>query len=471
MKSGIIYIASSLILMAGLFGCAVHQHTEPDPGQLPRQFSQVPEQVVSPGYLDGWWVFFGDPQLSEFVAKVLAQNLDIAQGIARLAQVEATTRGAGASRLPSLFLEGQASRDSLPGPTGTVTGSNFRLSLAAAYELDLWQKHQSLRDAAGAEMQAAREDVKSLYLSVSATSADLYYLAVSLQGQVDLAGRIVESFRQTKQRVAERYRLGLVSALDLYQAEQSVNAALLARTDLEGKLAVARHGLAVLLGEFPRPGLLALKAEMPSLVASLPVGLPADLLTRRPDIQAARLRVAARDERVGAALADRFPSINLMAAYGRSGSSLGSPLSETFWNLIAGLTQPLFDGGRLRAEVDRNRAALDEALAGYRQVVLRAVREVEDALVANRQTEERLVILQEQAVVTGGALRLAEDGYFQGLNDYLPVLTAQRSFLETEKQLLEVRRQLLADRVSLVRALGGEWMEATLRERLDQSTN
>ena len=178
-------------------------------------------------------------------------------------------------------------------------------------------------------------------------------------------------------------------------------------------------------------------------------------------------RVEAADYRVAVAIADRFPSISLSAGYGSLRQDVAAGLLKgEFWSLLGNLALPLVDGGRRRAEVDNKEAALREAVAGYQEKVLTAFQEVEDALINNYATEQRVEWLADTARATEATLRLSTDRYLAGLVDYLPVLTAQRTDFEVSSRLLAARRQLLADRISLARALGGDWMRDQLNSRL-----
>jgi outer membrane protein TolC len=206
-------------------------------------------------------------------------------------------------------------------------------------------------------------------------------------------------------------------------------------------------------------------AKLPELWTVISGGMPADLLQKRPDIEAALLQVEAQDERLAAAIADRFPTFNLMGTYGVSWLDFGSISSGHFWSLLASASQPIIDGGRRKAEEERNRAALQESLANYRQTVLIAFQEVEDGLSDSRASSERLKLLKEQEAVSDANVRVARDGYYYGINDYLPVLIAERQFFDVQIQVINARRQLITDRISLVRALGGDWMEEYMTQK------
>lgn len=457
------------LLLPALAACTLHQPQAATlPAAIPPTYIEGGASVLPPS--ERWWESFVDPRLNTLVEAALVANLDLAQAFARLEQTEALVVSARSAELPAVNLDGAAGRGRQAGPTGAgaVTADSYRLSAAASFELDLWRKLASRTEAARLEAAASREDVKTLYLSLSARVADLYFLAVEQRAQLALADRSIAAFADTLGRVEMRYREGLVPALDVYQSRQNLSAAQSRRPLFANTLAATEHALAVLLGRYPEGGLAAPLAELPNEPAAFSTGIPAQLLSRRPDIAAALLRLRASDERIAVAIADRFPSFSLVGSYGGASSELSELLrsGNLFWSLLLDLAQPVFDGGRRSAEVDRNRALFRESLARYHQSVLGAFQEVEDALAANRTTAERIAFLAQREEASRAALRLALDRYLQGLSDYLPVLTAQALQFDAESQLLSARRQLLADRISLARALGGEWMEKELERRM-----
>ncbi|WP_429885466.1 efflux transporter outer membrane subunit [Geoalkalibacter halelectricus] len=465
MRPRSLWLLSLLILLSG---CAGRPAPVADPVPAPpAEFRQLQGQASQPAATTPWWESFDDPALAELMAVAFADNLDLAQAVARLEQSEALLRTARAGLLPRLDLQGQLRREKTPGLFGEHTGTSYNLSLAAAYELDLWQKIANQERAAGLDRDATAAETQTLLLSLSARLADLYYLAAEQRSQLQLTDANIAAFADTLARVESRYRQGLVPALDVYQARQNLDAARARRPQFERGLALAEHALAVLLGNYPGDLPAASLIELPETPAAFPAGLPSELLARRPDVGAALLRVAAADARLAAAVAERFPSFNLLAGYGYSRTAfVTGDLSGTFWNLIFNAAQPLFDAGRRKAEVARHEALVRERLAAYHGQVLAAFQEVEDALAANRTSEEQIVRLAAQRRTTEAALRLALDGYLAGLSDYLPVLAAQSAQLDSDSRLLEARRRLISDRISLARALGGAWMADTLDQRL-----
>ncbi len=454
-----------------LSGCSVHHIRDgTPPGTLPSRFSGSPKGIAGKILPGRWWEIFGDRKLNSLMDEAFAGNLDLRIAYSRLEQARASARKEGAGKFPSLDLSGQTGRQSTPGLIRSSTGDTYGLSGAARYEIDLWEKIASRKNAALLEVEASREDVESLYLTLSAQIADLYYLAVTQRAQIALTDRTIASFNDTLTRVTRRYHEGLVSALDVYQARQNLFAAKAGRPIFEETLAETEHELSILLGHYPGERVSGDLASLPSIPESFPAGIPSQVLEERPDVKAALMRVKASDERVAAAIADRFPSFDLTGNYGYSSTStVVGNISGILWNFLLNLAQPLVDGGRRKAEVKRTDAQFQEALSTYQKAVLTALKEVEDALSKNRTTEERIDHLKRQVDASGGSLRLSKDRYLQGLSDYLPVLTAQGSDFTARSNLLDAQRQLISDRITLARSLGGRWMEDELKRRVHLS--
>lgn len=459
--------ALTMLLSACLLaGCSLHRVQEITPSvTIPDSYLEEAPPAATDA-VDSWWTLFDDPRLDALMEEAFTGNLDLEAAIARLEQLQAIGRISNAGRRPTLSIEGQASREKSPGFFGDNEGSSYRLSAAAAFEIDLWKKLASRRNAARLEAEASVEEVHALYLGLSARLADLYYLAAEQRSQLELTGHTVASFAETLAMVERRYREGLVPALDVYQARQNLAAARARRPQLEASLARAEHALSVLVGRYPESGTGEV-AILPTIPEAFSAGLPSELIARRPDVQSSLLQVQASDQRIAAAIAERFPSFNLIGSYGRSSSAFSTgDITGSFWSVAASLLQPVIDGGRRRAETDRSRAEFRQRLAGYRQAVLTAFQEVEDALVSNRTGEQRIVLLKERAVAAEAALRLSKDRYRQGLSDYLPVLTSQGLHFDAQSRLLEARRLLISERIGLARALGGRWMKPELATRL-----
>jgi NodT family efflux transporter outer membrane factor (OMF) lipoprotein len=406
-----------------------------------------------------WWEAFEDPALDSLMERAFRENLDLAQAYARMEQARAAAREAGAKRLPSLTANAAAGRVRQVTGAGPLETDSYQTSVGASYELDLWGKMRSKTRAAALESMAAEEALKAAYMGVSAEIAELYYTSVEQKAQLKLSGLTIESLDRIRQSVELRYRAGVVTALDLYLARQNLATASTRRPTLEVALETAEAGLALAIGNAPGEASIVTPDTLPE-PPEFPTEIPSDILKRRPDVQAALRSLEAKDYRVAAAVADRFPSFSLTASYGGASGELGEILKSPniFWNALVKLAMPIIDGGRRSAASDKARAAMRESLAAYRKAVLSALGDVHIALIRNQKSTER-ILLMEQAVRAGvNTLRVAEAQYLQGITDYINVLSAQQQLAASRSSLLTSRRQLISDRIQLARALGGNWM-------------
>ncbi|PLX86872.1 MAG: hypothetical protein C0618_08220 [Desulfuromonas sp.] len=459
-------LATHCLCLVLLTACSLHTPHELIAPEPPDQYIEQSSSATSASP-DSWWLSFNDPHLNRLMDELFAGNLELKQAFARLEQSRALLSASNSSRYPTLNLEGQKGRSQQPQLVGDATTDSWQVAASAAFEIDLWNRLASQHDAAAQDVSASIEDTKTLYLSLSAQLASLYYQVIGQRAQLALADQTIESFKETLSLVENRYKKGLVGSIDVYQARQSLSQVRANRHASESALAISEHAIAVLLGRYPDRQSAGDLHILPPVPDMFPTGLPADLLAQRPDLQAQLHRVAAADARIATAIAERFPRINLIGSYGRSHQEVTSGLIEgNFWNFLGQLTVPLLDAGRRKAEVTRSRAALDQAVSRYRQQVLIAFREVEDALTRNRTTELRITQLAATKRMTEATLRLARQRYRSGLTDYLPVLVAQRSNFDTHSQLLSARQQLLTERITLARALGGQWMNDHITQRL-----
>ncbi len=261
-------------------------------------------------------------------------NLDIVQAYERLQQSLAIADKAGASRGPVLNIESSGTRARQAG----ATTNTFKLSAAASFEIDLWNKLGSKGSAAQLDSLAYKEDLKSLYISITAQIADLYFLAVEQRAQIALSDNTIQSYQETLDKVDKRYRQGLVPSIDLYQARQNLSSAKAQLPVFEQNLATTLNALSVLTGRFPDTKIGGSSKEL-NCVPKFSIGIPSELLSKRPDIRAAYIRLNADDKRVGAAVADRFPSFNLVGTYG--GASTAS------YQLFADLQKDGFEASYL----------------------------------------------------------------------------------------------------------------------------
>jgi NodT family efflux transporter outer membrane factor (OMF) lipoprotein len=443
---------------------------------VPDQWESNPD--VEAGAVErDWWTAFADPELDAVVAEALEHNYDIQAAAARVDAAAAVAKISGADLYPTLDLQVGATRQKqnfiglpIPGddiPSATFT--SYGVSVATTWEVDLWGRIRSGAKAAVADLQSAQALLAGVRLSVAGQAAKAWFAVGEARRQVDLSDNTVRAFRKTSERVRARYERGLRPSLDYRLALANLagaEAELEARRD---RLQISTRQLEILLGRYPEDA-IAGSEDLPPPPDDVPAGLPATLVSRRPDLVVAERRLAAADSRVAAAKAARYPRLALTASGGTATQELSDLVNGDFsvWSLAANLLQPIFQGGRLKANVDLSKANAEELTALYVQDVLLAFGEVESILASGEiltREERALVTASEQSAA---AQRLAEDRYDQGLEDIVTVLDAQRRALLAESSLLAVRRLRLENRVDLYLALGGGF-DASDVEMIDRS--
>jgi NodT family efflux transporter outer membrane factor (OMF) lipoprotein len=354
----------------------------------------------------------------------------------------------------------QKTRFAFQGTEFTQQLNQFSVSIGAAYEVDLWRRMANAGDAAALDALAVRDDVESIAITLAAEVAEAWFDLIAQRAQHKLISGQIETNETYLELVRLRFEKGLASALDVFQQRQQLVSTRAQLKLIESVIELHQHRLAVLAGAPPQGFAATTGDTLPPPPAAVPgTGLPADLLERRPDVRAARRRVEAADYRVAAAVADRLPALRLRGSTSLQSSSLADFIASPLWSIIASVTAPLLDGGRRAAEVERNRAVVEERLMGYGQVMLQAMVEVESALMQERQQLAYITDLEEAVELADATLREAQARYRQGLIDYLPVLAALQGLQRAELSLLLARRQLLSYRIQLCRALGGGWTQ------------
>ncbi len=450
------------IVFALVAGCSPHRVTEnpKPPSSLPAQYAEKPADNAKQ-LPEQWWKSFGDSRLNALVARALGGNFQLRGAWARLKQANAVLAQTNSGKWPQLNLDASAGRSSqrleFQGTEFTDTNNQFRASAGAAYEVDLWRRLGSQSSAAKLDQMAIRDDVEAIATSVAAEISETWFDMTSQQAQLKLLTAQIETNERLLELVKLRFRHGLVSALDVYQQRQQLVATRAQLALANSALGALGHRLTVLVGYAQSGAEVRPSEALPELPPLPGVGVPADLLERRPDVRAARRRVEAADYRVAAAVADRLPGLRLSGSTSLQDSKLSQLIAKPLWSILAAVTAPLIDGGRRRAEVRRNKAIVEEQVANYGQVMLQAMTEVESALVQERGQLSYVSELTKQVEIAKASLREAQSRYRAGLSDYLRVLSSLQALQQTEIALLQAQRQMFSFRVQLCRALGGSW--------------
>jgi multidrug efflux system outer membrane protein len=458
-----------IVIVLLLLGACALRPPDRGPGPVtPGRFAEDGEAAA--GWPDaGWWEGFGSAELDRFVKSALAANTDLVAAAARLRQADAQVRVAGAGLLPTLEADAgtgatRTSSEARAQGGGPSISNSYDAGLRAAWELDLWGRNRAALASARAAAAADLFDRDGVALTVASSVADTYFQVLSARDRLRIAQANLDNARRVLELVEVRVANGAATPLELAQQRTQVATQSATIPSLRQQERQAVNALALLLA---RP-LVGFEVEAQSLRDLRPVpvlaGLPSEMLQRRPDIAAAEARLDAAAADVTAARAALYPSLNLTANAGVESDALLAILSRG--NVISiGLSAlaPIFEGGRLRAQVELSEAQRLELIEAYRGAVLEALADVEDALNAVRRTREREAALATAATEARRAFALAEAQYRAGAIGLLELLDAQRTLFSTEDSLASARFDRLSGLADLYRALGGGWSEESAR--------
>jgi NodT family efflux transporter outer membrane factor (OMF) lipoprotein len=414
-----------------------------------------------------WWVRFGDPELDTLERKALADSPTLALAGARLAQARSTLDAATAGRYPQLGLNMRDSRQRISEnrPLTNYNSANFSTiqndyvaSLAVSYEADLFGRVQRSIEAVRASAEQSQADLENARLLLTADLATAYFNLRALDTELDVVSRSLGLQQRVLELAKARHDLGATSGLDVAQQQALVDSTLTQVDILNKQRAQFEHAIATLTGT-PAPVFSLAPRVKPAAPPSVPIGIPSDVLERRPDVAAAERAMAAANAQIGVATAAFYPSVTLNGAYG--GESRAFPAlfdaSSLLWSLGASLSQPLFDGGRIRANLESARAGYDATVANYRRTVLTAMQEVEDGITGMALLERAHAQSLKAVDSATKVFELATIRYEGGVATHLDVITAEQALLTAERQAAQLLGQRLVIAVFLIKALGGDW--------------
>ena len=470
-----LFPALPLVALAFLAGCAVGpDYKRPEATTIPPAYAGAtngwkvaePQAQVPKG---NWWEIFGDTELSDLESQAATANQQLKAAVARFAEARAQIDVARSGLFPNVTVSGSATRQrtspNAPAGTGKRLGTastfnDFSVPLDLSYEVDLWGRVRRSVESARAQGQASADDVEAIKLAIQAEVAMDYFALRALDSQRAVLNSSVEVFTKSLQLTRNRRAGGVVSDLDVAQAQTVLKTTQAQLPAVGLKRAQFEHALALLVGQ-PASTFRIPERALSAAPSLIPPGLPSELLERRPDIAAAERRMAAANASIGVAKAAFFPTIQLNGLAGLESLDAGTLFngSSRLWAVGPSLTLPLFEGGRLRAGLRLAKAAYDEMVATYRQSVLTAFSEVEDnlaaqALLADEYSEESDALLAARK-----QLEIANNRYRDGLITYLEVATAESTALNVEFAAVQLHGQQLVAAVTLIKSLGGGWPE------------
>lgn len=457
------YPAPAILGLALLSGCAaVGPNYQRPEVSLPPDYSEAAGEAVTttaPVQRD-WWRLFHDSTLDGLMEQALNDNQDLQMAISRVEEAEALVREAQSVFYPTVDLEaGQTRTRSAKTVTSSPVVQNTNvLALSTAFELDVWGKLRRANEAALAQALATRYARDTVQLSIAGLVSNSYLALRAYDAQLAVTVATIESREGSLDIVRNRVDAGLTPPLDLHQAEGSLAAAKAQLATLRRQRALVEHQLGVLTGD---PGLTIAPGDLSQLPVPPvpPPGLPSQLLEARPDIQQAEQELVAANAEIGVAKAAYYPTISLTGTLGTQSPELSNLFTSpaNLWSLGWGLVTPVFEGGRISAQVDQVTAHRQQVVANYRKTVQTAFQEVNDALVSLRESANGEQAEAEQVAAAKKALDLAKIRYDAGYSSYLEVLDSERTVNEALLSYIATRQTRLTAAVDLFKALGGGW--------------
>ena len=419
--------------------------------------------------IERWWTQFNDPQLTTLIEEALAANLDLRLAVARIDEARANLRLARSSLYPSLDADFGASRArrsqstdfAFPGPQISNT---FSGGLQASYEVDLWGRLASGRNAAQAQLLATRYSAETVRTSLAAQVASTYFSLRAFDAELQIARDTLGTRSENVKLFKQRFDAGLVGDYEVRLSEAELSTVAAVIPALERAIAQSETALAVLAGRSARAVYTPVVARDKDLATTaialeVPPGLPADLLARRPDIRQAEANLVAASARIDEARAQYFPSLILTGRFGGESSDLSDLFSAParVWSIAGSLLQPIIAAGRIGAQVDAATSRRNQAEIGYVQSVQAAFRDAHDALVAHRSARDVFVAQDQRRTQLIDALRLSDLRYRSGYSSFIDVLDNQRNLLDAERARVNALRDRQTALVDLYKALGGGW--------------
>jgi multidrug efflux system outer membrane protein len=470
-------------LLAGvLAGCAVGPDYVQPKLPVPQKWSEAPaKNRVAP--LAEWWKTFNDPLLNRLIAEAIVSNLDLKQAATRIADARAQRHATLAAALPSLDAHSTYSRRRNSFSSGTSTGGSgggappvgggfgagnqlidiFQMGFDAQWELDFFGGVQRALEAADATLEAEEDNRRDVLVSLLGEVARNYIEARANQRQMAITQNNLRAQEDTLELTRARQQAGLATMLEVSQQESQAAATRSQLPVYETALKQAIHALGVLLGREPGAllGRFNDEGSIPAAAPSVVADLPSELLRRRPDIRRAERQLAAATAQVGVATSELYPKINLSAFLGLQNTRITdfTPIGKS-WSMASSISMPIFNWGRLQANIRSKEAQQEQTFLAYKSAVLNAFKDVEDALVAYAKEQERRAALAQSVDASRLAVKLAEERYERGLTAFLDVLETQRALYLAESNLVDSEARVSTGLVALYKALGGGWQVA-----------
>ena len=452
-----VFILLTLVL-ALLSGCAMGPDFKDPVVDVPESYRS---QVITPGPITDleWWKLFQDPVLYELVTFALDNNRDLKIAVSRIEQARATVGFTQADEYPRIDISAGASTGNFNGGSRSPdTNSTIYLAAPISWEIDFWGKFKRSTEAARAELMASEYGLKTVQLTLISDVVSAYYQLLDFHRRLAISRNTLKSRVESLEIIQQRFDKGIISELDVNQAQIQKEIAAAAIPLYERSIAMTENNLSILLGRLPEEVKLQKDMEVQSLPPEIPVGIPADILDRRPDISQVKYQLKAQTENIGVAEALRWPAISLTGSLGAASTDLGSITTDGgVWSVGGQLLGPLFDFDKNKRRVDVQKQITQQVLYQFENTVLTAFREVENALVEISTYREELAAIDRQLRAAKNANGLSKERYDKGVSSYLEVLDTERTLFSTDLQQSDLQQEFFNAYVKLYKALGGGW--------------
>jgi NodT family efflux transporter outer membrane factor (OMF) lipoprotein len=438
-------------LLAIQSGCS----TKSQPAQIEIDTTQTFSASGSRALPEEWWTSFEDPTLNKLIDSALVSNFNLKTAWQRLQASRAIVDRESSSFFPTLDANAQTEISKYQNEY--IQNQSFRLGVNTSYEVDLWGRIRAQVESEKYRAKAALADYQTAAISLSAEITSTWFQLTEAQNQLELLKKQVETNQKVLELLETRFGSGQIRSADILRQRQLLESTREQKIAAETRVRVIEHQLAVLLGDRPQKANYQINDSLPELPPRPKTGIPAELIRRRPDLKSAFNRLQSADREVAAAISSQYPRFSLSASASTSADNAEDLFKDWARSLGGNLLAPIFYGGRLRAEVNRTKALKEQRLFEYTQVMLNAFREVEDALIREKNQEEKIQSIKKQVRLAEQTYEQLRMQYFNGLGGYLDVLTALDELQQMRRNLLSARLILLEERISLYRAIAGSF--------------
>ncbi|MGB2863429.1 MAG: efflux transporter outer membrane subunit [Sedimentisphaerales bacterium] len=445
----LVLLVLTIIAMAA--GCSDPVKNPTMPTEIPNSFSTTGTEPLP----DNFWQAFEDDQLDTLIDQALANNFNLETAWDRLAQAQAVAKKSEAALWPQAELDAGFRRSRQENQDIITYSSLYSLGIAAGYEVDLWSRLKSSQKAAWLDVQAQRDAVNTAAITVTASITNTWYQLAEVKALIQIAAEQIETNRQVLEIVTVKFRKGAASAADVLRQRQLVASTEALLIVVEEAEELLQYQLSVLVGNQPELTWQKTSIALPDLPPMPSLGVPADVLWRRPDVRRDFRQLQAADQRLAAAVAEQYPRISIAASVDSSAVSVHDLFDDWLANLAANAIQPLFDGNRRKAEVQRQQAVVQERVHIWGQTILDALWDIEAALTQERQQKQLLESLNLQLGLARETYQHNRERYIKGQTDYIRVLESLQSLQALERNVVTAQRALIGYRIDLYRSIAG----------------